>query len=663
MAVARVVSSREARTRKTWGNLVEDWQDATFPPEGSVAPSRSVLLWVWGGGLYLGVVLLAVRGLALAPEGSWIGGGEIEGWLWRYWWMKQLIAGAWLGSGPLGALYVALVSGSYPEFGNLLDLQVLSWPLESVFGAPGYHNLKVGLILLSNCLACWWFLSRIWGAHVGSWLGGMLFGVNPYFVFEISNGRMRQAVAFAIPLFILFLYRSWRHGGGRPTLLAGLFLGVAAAFYFYYGVFLGLFCLLFLIWHVWSGRRQPHAPGVLVRMLGIAAIGILFSAPFGMFYLEEAFGPNVLEVAPYGTAFPALEEMTAPQGTIRPENLLAGSQRRFLRESLPLDALWNPLLPHALPLAMLVLVFVPWGVSRRVPWLWLATFLGFLVLSFGPLLSLGESSRVYLAGIPMPYLLFYRWVPLFSRLFAPGRLEVLVYLALAVLVCLRLNDLAGRRPGLGLLIACLAATGMWVQMEVARILPFPTVRLGVAPYYYLLGDRPPFGLIEVPYRTGDYLEFNQTVHGQRVLGSFAQGGVPPGYPPGHQAWLAGKFEDPGNSFVAHLEALNREPTRPEPYREEDLDALVQDGYRLLILHERGCYYLDKDGGERLYFALLEHFRKQLGDPVLHTDEPVHDGLLGRQRLDDRDPAWSRMAVFRLQGQEGRKTARRTLQKP
>ncbi len=663
MAVARVVSSRETRIRRTWGKAVEAWQDGTFPKEGLPGSAYSPRLWVLGGGLYLLAVLLAVRSLALAPEGSWIGGGEIEGWLWRYWWMKQLIAGAWAGSGPLYALYVTLVSGSYPEFGNLLDLQVFSWPLEILFGEPGHHNFKVVLILLANCLACWWFLSRLWGENPGSWLGGLLFGVNPYFVFEISNGRLRQAVAFAIPLFALYLYRSWRHGGGRPTLLAGLFLGLTAAFYFYYGVFLGLFCLLFLVWHVWSGRHQPHARGVLARLLGIAAIGVLFSLPFGLFYIEEAFGPNVLEVAPYGTAFPALEEMTAPQGTIRPENLLAGSQRRFLRESLPLDALWNPLLPHALPGAMLVLAFFPWGSSRRIPWLWLATFFGFLVLSFGPYLSLGESSRVFLAGVPMPYLLLYRWVPLFSRLFAPGRLEVLVYLALAVLVCLRVQGLRLRRPTLGLLIAALAAAGMWVQMEVARILPFPTVRLGVAPYYHLLGDRPPFGLIEVPHRTGDYLEFNQTVHGQKVLGSFAQSGVPPGYPPGHQAWLAGKFEDPGNSFVIHLEALNRDPMRPAPFSRQDLHALARDGYRLLILHERGCYYLDPDRGERIFFAMLEHFRGHLGEPILHTDEPVHEGLLGRQTLDDRDPAWYRMAIFRLPGQEGHPTSGRTEPKP
>jgi len=615
--------------------------------------------WLLVSGGYLLAVLLAVRSLASAPAGSWIGGGEIEGWLWRYWWMKQLITGAWVGASPLYTLYVALVSGSYPEFGNLLDLQLLSWPLEVLFGPPGYHNLKVALILLANCLACWWFLSRLWGAHVGSWLGGLVFGVNPYFVFEISNGRLRQAVAFAIPLFILYLYRSWRLGGRRPTLLAGLFLGVTAAFYFYHGVFLGLFCLLFLAWHVCSGRHQPHAPGVLARFLGLAVIGVLVSAPFGLFYIEEAFGPRVLEVAPYGTAFPLLEEVAAPQATTRPENLLAGSQRRFLRESLPLDALWNPFLPHALPLAALVLVFIPWGLSRRIPWLWLATFFGFLVLSFGPILSLGESSRVFLAGVPMPYLFFYQWVPLFSRLFAPGRLEVMVYLALSVLVCLRVLRLESRGRVLSLLVAVLAAAGFWGQMEVAGILPFPTVRLGVAPYYHLLADRPAFSLIEVPYRTGDYLEFNQTVHGQRVLGSFAQGGVPPGYPPGHQAWLAGKFEDPGNSFVTHLEALNRDPLRPQAYRQEDLDALVRNGHRLLILHERGCYYLDPGRGERVYFALLEHFRRHLGEPILSTDEPVHEGLIGRQSLEDRDPAWYRMAVFSLLDQEGPSTSKRS----
>ncbi len=610
--------------------------------------------------LYALVLLVALRSLALAPEGSWIGGGEIEGWLWRYWWMKELITGAWMGSGPLYTLYVCLVSGSYPEFGNLLDLQVFSWPLELALGAPNYLTAKIFLILWLDCAACWLLLSSLWGRNAGTWLGGLLFGLNSYFVFEVSNGRLRQAVAFTIPLFILYLYRCWREGGVRPTLLAGFLLGLTAAFYHYYGMFLGFFCLLFMAWHALLGRHQPHSRGMPARILAILAVGLLVATPFALFYLEEAFGPNVLEVAPYGTEFPALEEMTAPQGTVRPENLLAGSQRRFVRESLPMDALWRPLLPHALPLAGLVLAFLPWRYPRRIPWLWLATFGAFLVLSFGPYLSLGESSRVFLPDIPTPYLLFYRWIPLFSRLFAPARLEVMVFLALAVLVSLRVQDLARQRRDLALLAVVLTALGVGVQMEAAEVLPFPTVRLGVAPYYHLLGDQPPMGLVEVPYRTGDYLEFNQTVHRQKALGAFSQGGVPPGYPPGYQAWLAGKNADPGNSYLTHLEALNRDPGHPQAYREADLEALVREGYRLLILHERGCYYLDPDYGDQLYFKLLAHFRKTLGEPLLYSDEPVYSGLLGRQRADDRDPAWYRLTVFRLASREDRPAAGRTL---
>jgi len=660
MAVAEVVSSGESRRTRAWGSVVEAWRDGTFPSEPPAGGTGGWYGLLAGWGAYSLILLLAMRSLVLAPEGSWIGGGELEGWLWRYWWMKELVTGAWMGSGPLYGLYVLLVSGSYPEFGNLLDLQVLSWPLERVLGAPDYLNAKIFLILWLDCAACWFFLSGLWGRSAGTWLGGLLFGLNSYFVYEISNGRLRQAVAFTIPLFMFYLYRCWRQGGVRPTVVAGSLLGLTAAFYHYYGMFLGFFCFLSMVWHAFLGRHQVHARGMPARMAGILAVGLLVAAPFAAFYLEEAFGPNVLEVAPYGTAFPTLEELTTEYGTVRPANLLAGSQRRFVRESLPLDALWRPLLPHALPLAGLVLAFLPWKYPRRIPWLWLGAFLGFLVLSFGPYFSLGESSRVFLAGVPTPYLLLYRWVPLFSRLFAPARLEVMVFLALAVLVCLRVHDLARTRRDLALVAVVVTTLGLGLQMELAAVLPFPTVRLAVAPYYHLLGDQPPMGLIEVPFRTGDYLEYNQTVHRQKVLGSFAQGGVPPGYPSGYQAWLAGKHADPGNSFLTHLEALNRDPARPLAYRRDDLEALVQDGYRLLILHERGCYYLDRDYGDLIYFKLLAYFRKTLGEPLVYTDEPVHSGLEGRQRAEDRDPAWYRMAVFSLTPREDRPAAARNL---
>ena len=638
--------------RKSWeagpgGRVRASARDGSFPAPADPPPAPPGVAELLGLALYALVVLFALRGLAMAPEGSWIGGGEIEGWLWRYWWMKEIVAAAFADGGLGPGLHTLLVAGSYPEFGNVLDLQVFSWPLEVLLGAPTYYTAKILLVLVLDCAAAGWFLSRVWGRGPAAWLGGLVFGLNPYFLYEVSNGRLRQAVAFTIPLFLLELYRTWREGDLGSTLRAGLFMGLTAAFYLYYGMFLGFFWVLFLAWHLLLGRRSPHARGVVVRLLAVAALGLLVTLPFVQSYLEMAARRDLPEVVPYGTAFPSLEELTTPAGSVRPRNLLWASQKRFLVDSLPLDALWNPAGRQALPLAVLLLVFVPTGRPRRVPWLWLATLALFLALSFGPYLKLGEQGFQFLGSVPMPYSLPFRWVPYFSRLFAPLRLEVMVYGALAVLACLRVRELAGERRGPAAALAGLVALALVAQLESSGVLPLPTVRLGVAPYYYLLADQPPTGLVEVPFKTGDYLEYNQTVHGQKVLWSFAEGGVPPGFPPGRLALLARKEGWRQNSFVTFLEGLNRDPAHPGTWKEADRQALLGAGYRLLLLHERGCYYLDPERGERIYFRLLDHFRKTLGEPLLHTDEPAYRGLVGRRRGDGRDPAWYRMAVFRL----------------
>lgn len=616
-----------------------DWRihssgDDTFPIHDPEPPRGSALGWLAGGALYALILLFCVRGLALAPEKSLLGGGEIEGWTWRYWWMKEMVVGAFA-NGPAYGLHAALTAGSYPEFGNVLDLLVLSWPLERVLGDPLYYNVKILLILFLDCAAMWWFLARVWGRGAGTWLGGLLFGLNPYFLFEVSNGRLRQAVAFTIPLFMLYLFRSWRQGDRRSTLLAGLWMGLTAAFYLYYGMFLGFFTALFVVWHLASGRRQPHAPRFLARLGVVVVVGLVVTVPFVLSYLEQARRGDLPEVAPYGTALPGLQELESPTDTLRPRDMLVASQKRFLVDSLPLDALWNPALQHALPLVAVVLALGGLG-RRRGAWLWVGTFALFFALSLGPYLKVGEHAF----DLPMPYGAAYRYVPSFSRLFSPIRLQVMLYFALAVLVAIRLQP---RRA----LVAGLTAVAFLVQLEFSGVLPLPTVQLAVAPYYHLLGELPPVGLVEVPFKTGDYLEYNQTVHRQKVLWSFAEGGVPPGYPQGQLAHLARRERVRENSFVRHLEALNREPLRPQPFQDQDLQELRRLGYRLLVLHERGCYYLDPDGGEAVYFRLLEHFRKTLGEPLVETDEPVHRGLLGRRPEDVRDPSWYRMAVFAL----------------
>ena len=90
-----------------------------------------------------------------------LGGGELGGWLWRQWWHFQEIDSINQSSdlGWLDKLSLLIGLGRYPETGNILDLLLLSYPLDHWFGFPQHHNLKVLTILVGNGV-CGYALAR-----------------------------------------------------------------------------------------------------------------------------------------------------------------------------------------------------------------------------------------------------------------------------------------------------------------------------------------------------------------------------------------------------------------------------------------------------------------------------------------------------------------------
>ena len=73
-----------------------------------------------------------------------VGGGELGGWLWRYWWhFTEVDALAEGDLGPLETVYTWLSLGRHPETGNILDVLLLSWPLAKFFVLPAHYNLKI----------------------------------------------------------------------------------------------------------------------------------------------------------------------------------------------------------------------------------------------------------------------------------------------------------------------------------------------------------------------------------------------------------------------------------------------------------------------------------------------------------------------------------------
>lgn len=599
------------------------------PVERSPSPLRHPLASLALSVLsYLGIALLVLGCLRPGGLGSaYIGGGEIEGWLWRYWWLKQYLTTVWTSPElALGArIDLTLQSSFYPEFGNLLDLLVVSWPLEALFGGPTAYNAKLVLVLVANALAARAMARGLGASPAAAWLAGVFYAFNPYFLSEIANGRMRQAIGFTVPLYLLFLWRCWKDGGTANVVWSGVWWALTTAIYLYYGMFLAFFNVVFAGWALLARRRAGAAPGFLGRLAVVHVLTVLLVLPTVRPYLAAVAQHQALPEVSYFSDFPTVEFLASPAEIARPQNLLEGSLRRFARDSAPWDYPFQWSYSRAIPLACTLAALLPLLFTRRWPWPWVLTLLAFYLLSLGPYLKGGGAREAYLAypgsGVGLPYVLLFKYVPFFSRLFSPIRLEIMVYAAAACLAALNLTPLMARVPraARAALVLLLAAAYL-LQMRASGAMPLQAVQLPPPTYYEVLLLGPRDGIIELPFRAGDYTEFYQSWHGRKVLGSWASAGLPREFPEGQVRYLAQQEPIQDLPFVRFLDSLNQ-PTPADPSR-EGLDLLSRLGYRFVVLHERGVLMFEPVRHAERFDRIRATLAGLLGQPVLETTEPV-----------------------------------------
>ncbi|MBQ7502783.1 hypothetical protein IJT93_08765, partial [bacterium] len=175
-------------------------------------------------------------------------GYELEGWLWRFWWVKRMLSAAWNSGAGLGYMcWLIAVAGSYPETGNLFDLISISWPLETVFGAPLYFNVKVWLIFTLNGLSGYLLGREILKNKCGALVCGLVMLLSPYCLSEVGNGRVRQTVLFPMILYCWAFVRLYKKADLWRAAWVGIFAGLTSVIYLFYGLSLLIFTLLFVL--------------------------------------------------------------------------------------------------------------------------------------------------------------------------------------------------------------------------------------------------------------------------------------------------------------------------------------------------------------------------------------------------------------------------------
>jgi hypothetical protein len=587
--------------------------------------------------------------MPMAMDQVVVGGGELGGWLWRYWWHSLEADALTTADLPLGERWSQLVAlGRYPETGNILDVLFITWPLSQVLEFPAHYNAKVLLILALDGL-CGYALARYYTRDRLIALAACLVAVvNPLNIQDINGSGLRQCVLWWLLLYPIFLDRAARHRRPRDIVAAGLCMGLAAAWYWFYGIFAGVFTGMYLGWHLLSREIPWRLAWRWVLPLGLVAL--LTAWPFVRPYFNSTeAGMTSLPELSFFLPFPRYE--TIAEAPLRPdsyeENVLA-SLHRTIRSSWAADYIVRPSTgERAWPLVVILAGALP-VLIRRKRLFWLVVFLFFYASTLGPFLkpsTMAEADTVLMLGdrwvLRMPFTWLFRWVPGMSRLFGPYRLAAMLSVASVVLMVQGLSVIPAHR--LRWRLTRWAAALLCIGITLSQVMyrwqvdfvpegafqpirwraPVKVSHIVVPPFYEQLDPDAMHGVIELPLgREQDLLCYYQTIHRHKVFRSWAtQGAVPPllldsgGAEPGDRLRYLAQQEPGGLDADVVLDQLSHSPAgvpieeiTPAAMREL---ALAGD-YRHIVVHERGYYLVDPFDGPVLYRDAVRRLAGGLG---------------------------------------------------
>ena len=409
--------------------------------------------------------------------------------IWNVWWLKESLSN---GHSPYYTDYMYFPGGISLLRHTLSPLNALPGVVLSFF--LGSHAVFNVLLLATFTASAWTFslLARsLTGSLAGALLAGLIYSFNPFHYFYIC-----QVNVFSfqwMPLVLLFFLRTWRYGGWKNMVLAGLFTGCLAGSAEYFVMYAVIVCgLMFVL-------APLHSPGVpwwtgAKRLLGAGALAGIFVAIIAAPLLWGTFGP----------------ESKLPASTV------VDMQKRRQNDLLGFHWIGGPEVvtlswPTMLGYSTLALILFS---SRRI-WkrhgFWIAVAALFFVLGLGDKLKVAQQDT----GIPLVYGLFRR-VPGLEMLRKPDRAFFMVMFVTALLAAEAWRGLARRFSSPRARAGTFVSVTALVMLELTGV---PFHRYDYEPpawLHELAKDDSVESVIELPPMSVDVMNarfiFFQTVH-------------------------------------------------------------------------------------------------------------------------------------------------------
>lgn len=491
--------------------------------------------WLYATLAYL-VITIAITYPVIGQLNTHIA-GEVDGdsleFVWSMWWWKYAIFD--LHQNPIDISVINHPQGiQFPLLPVMSQPFVLALPLTALTSPVFAYNVIFLLSFVLSGLAGYILCAELTESPWAGFVGGLIWAFFPNKMGHALAGHLFFTLVFMFPLVAWSFLRLLKAPTVRNGVVTGLMLALSATLHpTYLAYFIFIFVIVFVGHGLWVERGAFWRQGRL-RALVVAAgvMGVIVGILLAPALLQSLKGNlNFLaERGATGFAFDVLAYLLpAPNNPLVLKTPLAGlAQKVVLSEYESIAYIgW-------LPLALAIVGMRKQWAQSRV-WVVLAVTAG--VLALGPLLKIGGGlvkAPVEDGWYPivMPYTLIGQ-LPFFQWGRTPGRLDILVMLAVAVLAALGFNEISRRSKwGTQSRFLLLIGVSLFITVEYLIKFPFPTIAAGApAPLLAVRAGAADLAVIDLPV-PDNYANLRslywQTLHEHPLVGGRVYRDIPNG---------------------------------------------------------------------------------------------------------------------------------------
>jgi len=425
--------------------------------------------------------------------------------VWNIWWMKTALLE--LHQNPYFTDYLFHPHGITLVFQTMNPFNgILALPLLSVFNLITTYNI----ILVASFVFTGYFmylLAYYLTKHrIASLLAGLIFTFCPYHTAH-ALGHLQLVSMQFIPLFILYLFKSFETQKKRHRNLAALFLILTALCSWYYLFFLLMFTGFYALYR-WI-RKEDSIRVIIKTLTPVMALTFIALSPIfiGMItaiasqdftgsHPPQGFSADLTsffipgQVQTLGRFFTGITEV---YGTLKEE------YGNYIGYSV---------------LFLAVFGFIKMRrTDRRI------TFLGISAVIFF-ILSLGWNLHVLghnIKSFSLPYQWFYKYCFFFQFTGVPERFTVMMMFCLSLLAAIGLALILNRIRGYRFRL--FAAAAFILLLVEYSTFPFTITQLPHSPFYdEMAADGLDYAVVDIPSGPGSL--YSQTFHGKRLMAGY-----------------------------------------------------------------------------------------------------------------------------------------------